>query len=104
MRILHLADLHFDMEQFAWAESQAASYDMVIIAGDLLERFGSDTPISSQQQLVLGSLRRIAKKCQWLAVCTGNHDVGREGDARYRGQQIDCYFRGNATTSSKLQT
>lgn len=80
MRILHLADLHFDLEHYAWVERQASSYDLVVIAGDLLERFGSDTPIPSQQQLVLGSLRRIAKKCKWLAVCTGNHDVGRDGD------------------------
>ena len=80
MRILHLADLHFNMEHYAWAEKQASSYDLIVIAGDLLERFGSDTPIFSQQQLVLGSLRRIAKECKWLAVCTGNHDVGRDGE------------------------
>lgn len=81
MRILHLADLHFDQEHYAWLEAQASAYDLVVIAGDLLERYGPDTPIPMQQQLVLGSLRRIAQKCKWLAVCTGNHDVsGREGD------------------------
>ena len=80
MRILHLSDLHFDLEHFGWVQKQSSSYDMVVIAGDLLERYGSDTPIASQQQLVLSSLRRIAKKCSWLAVCSGNHDVGRGED------------------------
>jgi predicted phosphodiesterase len=51
MRILHLADLHFDLEHYAWLEAQASEYDLVIIAGDLLERYASDTPVPMQQQL-----------------------------------------------------
>ena len=68
MKILHTADLH--LRWFDWVAEQAPRYDLVIIAGDLLDGF-SDVPVHTQ-----------AWQCsKWLlslrtptVVCSGNHD------------------------------
>ena len=72
MRILALSDLHFGLTQFDWIVQQAERYDVVIIAGDLLDIAGH-LDLDSQITVVVKYLRTIGGKCR-LLVCSGNHD------------------------------
>ena len=47
MRILHLADLHLEPKWFDWVANRAAEYDLVVLAGDLLNMF-SNVALSDQ--------------------------------------------------------
>ena len=72
MKILLTADLHCKEDWFRWLEDEASKYELVSIAGDLLNIF-SKVPIKDQLVLVKGFLRRLTQKTS-LAVCSGNHD------------------------------
>lgn len=89
MRILHLADLHLEAKWFDWVGNRAAEYDLVVLAGDLLNMFSNV------------SLHDQARACgDWLlalpvptVVCSGNHDYWvsdpRAGmDAHAEGQWL----------------
>jgi Icc-related predicted phosphoesterase len=72
MRILAVSDLHFGLGQFDWLVQEAAKYDAVIIAGDLLDIAGH-LDLDSQITVVTKYLRTISGKSR-LFVCSGNHD------------------------------
>jgi len=71
-----VADLHYSLRQFDWLTANAASYDLVIIGGDLLDH-GSALDFDVQIVVVEKYLQRIRAKTQ-LLVSSGNHD----GDSR----------------------
>ena len=73
MKILHVADFHFRLDWFTWLASQAANYDAIALAGDLLNQFDK-TPA----QVERWSAQLAAFPCspkRPLLVCSGNHDV-----------------------------
>lgn len=72
MKILAVSDLHFGLTQFDWVVAQAELYDLVIIAGDLLD-IGGHLDLDSQITVVVKYLRIISGKTR-LVVCSGNHD------------------------------
>ena len=72
MKILAVSDLHFGLPKFDWVLQQAGSYDLVIIAGDLLD-LGGHLDIDTQITVVVKYLRNISAKTR-LLVCSGNHD------------------------------
>ena len=72
MKILAVSDLHFGLSQFDWVVAQAELYDLVIIAGDLLD-IGGHLDLDSQITVVVKYLRIISGKTR-LVVCSGNHD------------------------------
>ena len=72
MKILLTADLHCNSEWFSRVEDQASEYELISIAGDLLNIF-SKVPIEDQLALVKEFLRRLTQKTS-VAVCSGNHD------------------------------
>ena len=37
MRVLLVSDLHYSLKQLDWVTANAAEYDLVVIAGDLLD-------------------------------------------------------------------
>jgi Icc-related predicted phosphoesterase len=76
MRILAVADLHYALPQFDWLLRVAPRYDLVIIAGDLLEG-QSVVSTGAQMQVVLKYLERLREKTRIL-VCSGNHDLNYE--------------------------
>ena len=43
MKILLTADLHFRLHWFSWLIKEGAGYDLVCIAGDLLDMFRSES-------------------------------------------------------------
>lgn len=76
MRLLFVADLHYALKQFDWLVAQAASYDAVIIGGDLLD-LASSLDFDVQIVVIEKYLARLREKTR-LLVSSGNHD----GDAR----------------------
>jgi Icc-related predicted phosphoesterase len=80
MKILAVSDLHFGLAQFDWVAQQAEQYDLVIIAGDLLD-IGGHLDLDSQIAVVVKYLRAISQKTR-LLVCSGNHDGDEKNEAQ----------------------
>lgn len=80
MKILAVSDLHFGLTQFDWVAQQAANYDAVIIAGDLLDIAGH-LDLDSQITVVVKYLRTISSRTK-LLVCSGNHDGDEKNDTQ----------------------
>ena len=77
MKILITADLHFRLHWFRWLIEQGANYDLICIAGDLLDMFKGE-PRIEQAREVSRWIRELAK-ATCVAVCSGNHDnAGRQ--------------------------
>src|ERR1700688_4690074 len=72
MKLLLTADLHFRIDWFRWLIEQAPNYDLVCIAGDLLDMFGVKST-REQAREVTGFIRELADIVP-VAVCSGNHD------------------------------
>ncbi|MEJ1972087.1 MAG: metallophosphoesterase [Lacunisphaera sp.] len=67
MKILAVSDLHFGLTQFDWVAQQAGNYDLVIIAGDLLD-VGGHLDLDAQITVVVKYLRTIsAQPACWSA-------------------------------------
>jgi Icc-related predicted phosphoesterase len=79
MKILFVADLHYALKQFDWLTATAASFDVVIIGGDLLD-LGSALDIDVQIVVVEKYLARLRAKTR-LLVSSGNHDCNVRSDA-----------------------
>jgi predicted MPP superfamily phosphohydrolase len=72
MRLLLTADLHFRVHWFRWLIEQAPSYDLVCIAGDLLDMFNAETRLEQSAEIAR-LIRKLADLVP-VAVCSGNHD------------------------------
>jgi predicted MPP superfamily phosphohydrolase len=72
MKLLLAADLHFRIRWFHSLIEQAQCYDLVCIAGDLLDMFNSKTRM--QQAREIGQLIRKLADIVPVAICSGNHD------------------------------
>lgn len=73
MRILLVADLHYTLPQFDWVIRVAPEFDLVVIAGDLLD-VASAVALPAQvavMQEYLGLLARAGR----VVVSSGNHDL-----------------------------
>lgn len=70
MRILHTADIHANHEWFEWIANNCMAFDLLVIAGDLLNLF-SNIRQHDQAKAVRSWLSAL--KAQTI-VCTGNHD------------------------------
>jgi Calcineurin-like phosphoesterase len=76
MKLLITADLHYRLHWFRWLIEEAPNFDLVCIAGDLLDMFKSETQ-TEQARESTRVIRRLADIVP-VAVCSGNHDnVGR---------------------------
>jgi Icc-related predicted phosphoesterase len=77
MQILITADLHYREHWFRWLITQAGDYDLICIAGDLLDMFSRE-PRMVQAMEVSRWIRELAKLSR-VAICSGNHDdAGRQ--------------------------
>jgi DNA repair exonuclease SbcCD nuclease subunit len=72
MKILVSADLHYRSHWFHWLSERAANFDLICIAGDLLDMF-KGAPRMEQAREVSRWIRELAK-VTWIAICSGNHD------------------------------
>jgi Icc-related predicted phosphoesterase len=73
MRILVVSDLHYTLQQLDWVAAQAADYELVVFAGDLLDIASAVDP-DAQIAVILEYLARVAGKTTVVA-CSGNHDL-----------------------------
>jgi len=77
MKIIITADLHYREQWFRWLSDRAVDYDLVCIAGDLLDMFCMEQRVL-QTQTVSRWIRVLAKLTR-VAICSGNHDdAGRQ--------------------------
>jgi predicted MPP superfamily phosphohydrolase len=72
MKLLITADLHFRLHWFRWLIEQAPDFDLVCIAGDLLDMFKSVTRMEQAREIA--RLVRELADIVPVAVCSGNHD------------------------------
>jgi Icc-related predicted phosphoesterase len=73
MRILHVSDLHYSLQQFDWVVGAASEFELLALAGDYL-RVGSVVPLDDQTGTVLEYLS-LLQSVTSIAVCSGNHDL-----------------------------
>jgi len=99
VRCLVVADLHYSLPQFDWLNQRAEEFEVLIIAGDLLD-VASSAPRAVQIIAVLKYLKRIVPRTR-LIVASGNHDLdltSSKGEhlvewldyARRNGVFVDC--------------
>ncbi len=72
MKLLAVSDLHYALPQFEWLVGRASRYDVIVIAGDLLD-LASPVDLDTQIIVVSKYLDRIREQAL-LVVCSGNHD------------------------------
>ena len=78
MRILLVSDLHYALPQLDWVVSVAGDYNLVVVAGDLLD-ISSIVEPDAQIAVVLEYLTRLAGRTTVIA-CSGNHDLNAENE------------------------
>jgi Icc-related predicted phosphoesterase len=77
MRWLMAADIHYSLPQLDWLVEAAPRYDLVILAGDLLD-LSSLVDIDAQIVVAQAYLRRLAGVTR-VIVSSGNHDLDSRG-------------------------
>ncbi len=87
MKILIVSDLHYSLRQFDWLVANCGDYDMVIIAGDLME-LASAVDTDTQAAVVGQYFRKLASQ-KPLIVCSGNHDLVEEYDGSRSTEWLD---------------
>ncbi|MEE4118733.1 MAG: metallophosphoesterase [Paracoccaceae bacterium] len=88
MKILLTADIHYALKQFDWVVAEAEHYDVVILAGDMLDA-GAIASADAQVVVVRAYLEAIAERAQ-VVVCSGNHDL----DRRVEGERVAGWLAG----------
>jgi Icc-related predicted phosphoesterase len=65
MRLLLTADLHYRIHWFRWLIEEASNFDLVCIAGDLLDMFRFETRTEQSREIAnLGRLRSSSESWQ----------------------------------------
>ena len=77
MRCLVTADLHYALPQLDWVTRVSPAFDLVVLAGDLLD-IGSLVDLDAQIVVAQAYLRRLSGLTR-VIVCSGNHDLDRRG-------------------------
>lgn len=81
MRILVVSDLHYDLKQFDWLKQRADAFDLIVVAGDMLE-LSSMVDRRAQIVVVRAYLEQLSALTR-VVVCSGNHDLigpGADGE------------------------
>jgi Icc-related predicted phosphoesterase len=73
MKVLVVADIHYSLKQYDWLVAAAKDFDLIVLAGDLLE-IASSVERRAQVIVVKTYLEQLAEKTR-VAVCSGNHDL-----------------------------
>jgi Icc-related predicted phosphoesterase len=88
MKMLVVADVHYALRQYDWLLGVAGDFDLVVLAGDLLE-LSSIVERRAQVVVVKTYLEQLADKTR-IAVCSGNHDLDMMGPD---GEQVADWLR-----------
>ena len=73
MHTLLVSDLHYSLPQLDWVVAAAASYDLVVVAGDILD-FRSTVPLDAQSEVAVHYLALLQQATR-VVVASGNHDL-----------------------------
>ncbi|NIP38349.1 MAG: phosphohydrolase [Candidatus Dadabacteria bacterium] len=73
MKCLIVSDLHYRLNHYDWVLKESANFDLVVIAGDLLD-VGSIASPKAQITVVTKYLSKLSKNTK-IIVCSGNHDL-----------------------------
>jgi len=73
VRILLVSDLHYALPQLDWVVGVAPDFDLVVVAGDLLD-ISSTVPLHTQTVVVLRYLELLDRVGR-VVVASGNHDL-----------------------------
>ncbi len=92
MKILFVADLHYALKQFDWLTANAASFDVAVIGGDLLD-LGSALDLDVQIVVIEKYLCRLRERTR-LLVSSGNHDC----DVRSGADESICKWLQDVKT------
>ncbi|MEM9479710.1 MAG: metallophosphoesterase [Verrucomicrobiota bacterium] len=87
MKILSVSDLHYSLKQFDWLVRNASRYELIVIAGDLME-LGSYVDSDTQAAVLEQYFRKICKETP-MVVCSGNHDLVDEGDGTRTSEWLE---------------
>ncbi len=79
MLVLLVSDLHYDLRKLDWVVTQAPEYDVVVLAGDLLN-IASPVPLDAQITVLLAYLAKMSESAR-VVVCSGNHDLDHRGES-----------------------
>jgi predicted MPP superfamily phosphohydrolase len=90
MKLLLTADLHFRLHWFRWLIEQAPDFDLICVAGDLLDMFRSETRL--EQALEITRLIRELADLIPVAVCSGNHDNTDRLVSHDRASVYGCFI------------
>jgi predicted phosphodiesterase len=74
LRVLLTADLHTNRFWYEWLISQASEFDLISIAGDLLEGFSAGIYPGQKQDIECWLGRFVQSGCA-VAICSGNHEM-----------------------------
>ncbi len=74
VRLLLTADLHFHRPWFDWLLDRAPNYDLVAVAGDLMD-MNYPGGVVSQLLYLYDWAQAMTKRHAVLALCSGNHDL-----------------------------
>lgn len=93
MKILHVADLHYSLKQYDWLLKVAGHYDVVVLAGDLLDIVSA---VNQPTQIIVVQkyLKRLVAQTK-LMVSSGNHD----GNTRTAADESTAAWLQQARTS-----
>lgn len=92
MKVLLISDLHF--RWFDWVRAQAPQFDLVAIAGDLLD---GDAKIPEIEQIAGAKdlITELTSQTQ-VAICSGNHDCEAEV---FNGKSPFCLWMSELKTA-----
>src|SRR3954452_17565559 len=85
--ILAASDVHYRLGSLDWLCEVAADYDVVVLAGDLLD-VSSPVPLHAQIVVLESYLARLSALTTVLAV-SGNHDLDGPGG---HGEQVSAWL------------
>tara|TARA_R110002096_G_scaffold419294_3_gene623880 strand:- start:2659 stop:3384 length:726 start_codon:yes stop_codon:yes gene_type:complete len=100
MNILVVSDIHYSLKQFDWLVKSAPDFDLIVIAGDLMELASSVEP-DTQAVVVEQYFRRICNQTP-LVVCSGNHDLIEEYDGTRSPEWLEDLSMTNLTVDHGL--
>lgn len=78
------ADLHGDRHALETLAMDAGDYSLTIVAGDLMDLFGSAGARRQQIAAIQRWMQRMVATGSWLVWCDGNHDCGLQTPASPR--------------------
>lgn len=90
MKVLLVADIHYDLRKFDWVVDAADYVDLVVLAGDHLE-IAAVVDRAAQAVVAQKYFRRIQAK-KPLLICSGNHDL----DSKTAAGELTAKWVSNA--------